>query len=66
MMMVGRLGPQAVAAVGVSGQMFNMVMVISIAVTNGTIALVARYIGAEEKGRANAVLGQSLLLGAIL
>ena len=29
MMMVGRLGSQAVAAVGVSGQMFNMVMVIS-------------------------------------
>jgi putative MATE family efflux protein len=66
MMMVGRLGPQAVAAVGVSGQMFNMVMVISLAVSNGTIALVARYIGAEEPEQANTVLGQSLVLGTIL
>jgi putative MATE family efflux protein len=66
MMMVGRLGPKAVAAVGVSGQMFNLVMAISLAVSNGAIALVARYIGAEENNRANSVLGQSLLLGAIL
>jgi putative MATE family efflux protein len=66
MAMVGRLGPKAVAAVGVSGQMFNMVMVISLAVTNGTIALVARFVGAEEKDRADSVLGQSLVLGAIL
>ena len=66
MAMVGRLGPNAVAAVGVSGQMFNLVMAISLTVTNGTIALVARYIGAEEKDRANAVLGQSLVLGALL
>jgi putative MATE family efflux protein len=66
MVMVGRLGPSAVAAVGVSGQMFNMVMAMTLAVTTGTIALVARYTGAGEKDRASAVLGQSLLLGAIV
>ncbi len=66
MVMVGRLGPTAVAAVGVSGQMFNMVMAITLAVTTGTISLVARYIGAGDKGRASAVLGQSLLLGVVL
>ncbi len=65
MAMVGRLGPTAVAAVGVSGQMFNMIMAISLAVTTGTISLVARYTGAKEEDRANAVLGQSLLLGAL-
>jgi putative MATE family efflux protein len=66
MMMVGRLGPNAVAAVGVSGQMFTMIMAITLAVTTGTIALVARYTGAKDKDKANTVLGQSLLLGAIL
>lgn len=65
MAMVGRLGPNAVAAVGVSGQMFNMIMAVSLAVTTGTISLVARYTGAKEKDRANAVLGQSLLLGTL-
>jgi len=65
MIMVGRLGPTAVAAVGVSGQMFNMVMAITLAVTTGTIALVARFTGAREKEKANTVLGQSLLMGAV-
>jgi putative MATE family efflux protein len=65
MAMVGRLGPTAVAAVGVSGQMFNMIMAISLAVTTGTISLVARYTGAKDEDNANAVLGQSLLLGTV-
>jgi Na+-driven multidrug efflux pump len=66
MVMVGRLGPIAVAAVGVSGQLFTLIVAITLAVTTGTIALVARYIGAEQKEQANAVLAQSLLIGAIL
>ncbi|RJP19371.1 MAG: MATE family efflux transporter [Candidatus Abyssobacteria bacterium SURF_5] len=65
MIMVGRLGSAAVAAVGVSGQMFNMVMALTLAVTTGTIALVARHIGAQEKERADAVLGHSLLLSTV-
>jgi putative MATE family efflux protein len=66
MAMVGRLGSEAVASVGLSGQLFNMVMAITLAVTSGTVALVARYTGAEDKDRANSVLGQSLLMGAML
>ncbi len=66
MIMVGRLGKTAVAAVGISGQMLNMVMAITLAVTTGTTALVARFTGAKEKDRANLVLGQSLLVGAIM
>lgn len=66
MVMVGQLGPEAVASVGVSGQMFNMIMAITLAVTSGTIALVARYIGAKEEDRASGVLGQSLLMGAMM
>jgi putative MATE family efflux protein len=66
MVMVGRLGPAAVAAVGVSGQMFNMVMAIMLAVSTGTIALVARYVGAQEKERADTALGHSLVLGLVL
>ncbi|GAB4339521.1 MAG: MATE family efflux transporter [Candidatus Abyssubacteria bacterium] len=66
MVMVGRLGPVAVAAVGVSGQLFTLIVAITLAVTTGTIALVARYIGAEQKEEADAVLAQSLLIGALL
>ena len=66
MVMVGRLGPTAVAAVGVSGQMFNLIMAVSMAVTTGTIALAARFTGAAETEKANAVLGQSLVLGVLL
>ncbi len=65
MVMVGRLGSTAVAAVGVSGQMFNIIMAITLAVTTGTVALVARYTGANESESANTVLGQSLLLAVI-
>jgi putative MATE family efflux protein len=65
MIMVGRLGPAAVAAVGVSGQMFNLLMAITLAVSNGTIALVARSVGAQEKERADNVLGQALLFSVI-
>lgn len=66
MVMVGHLGPTAVAAVGISGQMLNMVMAITLAVTTGTTALVARFTGANQKERANLVLGQSLVMGAIM
>ncbi len=65
MVMVGRLGPTAVAAIGVSGQFLNLIMALTLAVTTGTVSLVARYVGAKEHANANAVLGQSLILSMI-
>jgi putative MATE family efflux protein len=68
LLMVGRLPDPAVAlaAVGFGGQMVFFTFTIMISITSGTVALVARYIGAKEPKKANGVLGQSLLLGLVL
>lgn len=66
MLMVGRLGAAAVAGVGVGTQILGAVDVVIIAISTGTLALVARHIGARERRRAEEVLLQSLyIVGAI-
>jgi putative MATE family efflux protein len=60
MLMVGRLGAAAVAGVGVGTQILHAVDVVIISVSTGTLALVARHVGAREKLRAEEVLLQSL------
>ena len=52
MIMVGRLGPAALAGVGVGTQIYNAVNVVMIAVGTGTVALVARHVGAGQRGAA--------------
>ncbi len=59
-LMVGRLGASAVAGVGVGTQILNAVSVINMALATGTVALVARHIGANERRTAEAVLQQSI------
>ncbi len=60
-LMVGRLGAAAVAAVGVGAQVLSAVSVAMTAVGTGTLALVARHIGAQQCGDAEQVLWQSIL-----
>lgn len=60
-LMVGRLGANAVAAVGVGTQILNSVSVAMTAVGTGTLALVARFVGAGNREAAAKVLGQSVL-----
>jgi len=60
-LMVGRLGAEAVAAVGVGAQILAAVSVAMTAVGTGALALVARYIGAREPAEANQVLHQSVI-----
>src|SRR6185295_18114058 len=60
-LMVGRLGRDAVAAVGVGAQTLGSVSVVTAAVGTGTMALVARHIGAGEMALARRVAGQSLV-----
>ena len=60
-LMVGRLGAAAVAAVGVGAQVLSAVSVAMTAVGTGTLALVARYIGAHQHREAEHVLRQSIL-----
>jgi len=67
--MVGSLAgvaASAVAAVGLGGQFLFLFFSVMISVSTGTVALVARAIGARDKAEADAVLKQSLVLGALL
>ena len=60
-LMVARLGAAAVAAVGVGAQVLSAVSVAMTAVGTGTLALVARHIGAQQRSDAELVLRQSIL-----
>ena len=60
-LMVARLGAPAVAAVGVGAQVLSAVSVAMTAVGTGTLALVARHIGAQQRRDAELVLRQSIL-----
>jgi len=63
-LMVGRLGSTAVAAVGIGAQILSAVSVAMTAVGTGTLALVARHIGARQHADAEHVLLQSILAAA--
>lgn len=66
MMMVGRLGPQAVASVGLTNQPMFFALAIFMALNVGTTALVARFTGANNDADAAATARQSLLITACL
>lgn len=65
MMMVSRLGADAVAAVGVGGQIMGAVAVTMMAIGTGTVALVARSVGAGRWREAHHALGQSILTASL-
>jgi putative MATE family efflux protein len=66
MLMVGRLGADAVGAVGLGGQVLNGVRAGIAAVGTGTVALVARDVGAGDTDHAEIVLTQSVVFGVIV
>ncbi len=59
---VARLGTAALSGVGAAQQLIWILTTALIAISMGTTVLVARYIGAQQRSNANAVLKQSLLL----
>jgi putative MATE family efflux protein len=63
MIFVGKLGPAAIAAVGMSGVIMGILYVAIFGIYMGTTAMVARFIGAKEKTKAENVAMQSVLLG---
>ncbi len=65
MIFVGRLGPDAIAAVAMSGIMLSMIFTVAIGISMGTVALVARYTGARKMDAIENVTIQSLWLGII-
>ncbi|MGA7871230.1 MAG: MATE family efflux transporter [Candidatus Binatus sp.] len=66
MLMVGRLGADAVGAVGLATQILGAVRAGIAAVGTGTVALVARYIGANDRDSAEHVLKQSVVFGVLV
>src|SRR6202046_566930 len=65
-MMAGRLGADAVGAVGLATQILGAVRAGIAAVGTGTVALVARYIGANDRDSAEGVLRQSVVFGVLV
>lgn len=66
MMMVGQLGAWAITAVGLTTQPKFLLMTLFQSMNVGATALVARFKGAQDREKANAVLRQSLVLSFIL
>ena len=56
MIMVGQLGSLAIASVGLGGQFSWFLMPLMFAISTGTLALVARFVGARDFGMAERVL----------
>ncbi len=65
-MFVGRLGRDALAAVGVAGQGMFLLMALSFIVGTGATAMVARFVGGQVLDDARKTLRQSLTLAALM
>jgi putative MATE family efflux protein len=66
LMMVGRLGPSAMAGVGLANQVAQLVVVVFSGLAVGNTALVARAVGAGRSAAARDATRQALLLGGTL
>lgn len=70
MMMVGTLGSEAIAAVGITTQPRMIMLILAQALCVGTTALIARRKGEDDRAAANSTLQQSMyivtLLGVIM
>lgn len=59
---VGRLGPEAVAGVGLGGHLMMIVLALTQALGVGATTFISQALGAKEKDRAELFLNQSLVL----
>ncbi|MBN2097017.1 MAG: MATE family efflux transporter, partial [Candidatus Omnitrophica bacterium] len=66
MIWVGRLGAEAIAAVAMGGVVLMVVITFIIGIATGTLALIARQIGAKDLKSADHVAMQSLIIGGVL
>jgi len=62
---VGRLGPEAVAAVGISGNLMFVVLALSQMLAVGATTLVSHAVGQKDRGRALLVFNQAQVLGLL-
>lgn len=63
---VAKLGPAAVATVGVTETLLTLVYAVAIGLSTATTALVARRIGEGDTARASRTAAQALMLGLFL
>lgn len=63
--MVGRLGKESTAAIGLSMQPFNLINATFMGLSVGTTALAARAVGAGNREEAGQVAGQSLVIAFV-
>ena len=64
--MVGGLGPEALAAVGLGGQVYWLVQAIANLVPTGLAAVIARAVGSGDFSRSDAAFRQAILLSTVL
>lgn len=64
--LVGTLGPEAIAAVGLAQRIIFMIIGGITALTVGPTTLVAYHVGANDKRTAQSVVAQSLLVGTVV
>jgi putative MATE family efflux protein len=65
MVWVGRLGPAAIAGVGVANIIVMLVMSMDFGLIVGVRAMVARYVGAGDISGANRIAAQALIMSAV-
>ena len=63
---VGRLGTEAVAAVGISGNLLFVVLAATQMLGVGTTTFVAHAVGRRDQDRANLIFNQALVLSTIV
>lgn len=63
---VARLGTAALSGVGLAQQLVWILTTALVAISMGTTVLIARYTGSKQRGEANSVLKQSLMLSALM
>jgi putative MATE family efflux protein len=64
--MIGRLGTDAIAAVGLAGTIFFIISMIFSSLNVGSASIVARHIGAKEKDQAQIVGAQAILMSIMM
>ena len=65
MMMVGNLGPWAIAAVGFASMPRMLMVTMLMGIHVGSTAMIARCRGANDRAKANAYLTQTLIIGIV-
>jgi len=64
--MVGQLGTDALAAVGLAGTLFFAISMVASSLNIGSASIIARHIGAKEKESARLVGAQAILISLIM